>query len=296
MRFTDFPPGSNNCLTESLHNFLFRHYRDNNLSYTRECLQLLKTAGYDCCVCPVFTDETWTAPADIRTERLKDVSSALSHILVLGGDGTVLAVVRQLRSLSVPILSVNLGTKGFMTALEAEDFDRILNAARGEYRISERMMLDVSIERGGEIIYTDHALNDAVIHGYGECINITAYCNEERMIGYSGDGVIVATPTGSTGYSMSAGGPIVEPEAAAFILTPICAHSISAKPFVIGAQKVISVTTEKLHTRRAYLSIDGNSVLDLASGDRMLIRRSSMCTLMARFGEKSFFEIAYEKL
>ena len=149
---------------------------------------------------------------------------------------------------------------------------------------------------GTEIIYSDHALNDAVIHGYGECINITAFCDSDRMITYSGDGVIVSTPTGSTGYSMSAGGPIVEPEAAAFIVTPICAHSIGAKPFVIGAQKIISVTTEKLHTRRAYLSVDGNSVLDLASGDKMLIRRSEHRTLMARMSEKSFFEIAYEKL
>ena len=157
-------------------------------------------------------------------------------------------------------------------------------------------MLDVAIERGGEVIYTDLALNDAVIHGYGECINITAFCNDDRMIGYSGDGVIVATPTGSTGYSMSAGGPIVEPEAEAFILTPICAHSIGAKPFVVGSQKTISVTTEKLHTRRAYLSVDGYSVLDLCSGDRMIVRRSEHRTMMARVQDKSFFETAYEKL
>ena len=116
------------------------------------------------------------------------------------------------------------------------------------------------------------------------------------MIGYSGDGVIVATPTGSTGYSMSAGGPIVEPEADALILTPICAHSIDAKPFVVGAQKTISITTEKLHTRRAYLSVDGNTVMDLASGDRMIVRRSEHRTLMARVHDKSFFETAYEKL
>ena len=215
---------------------------------------------------------------------------------MIGGDGTILSVVRSLHGRSVPVLGVNLGTKGFMTALEAEDFEYIRSAARGEFRVSERMMLDIAIERGGDVIYTDLALNDAVIHGYGECINITAFCDNDRMIAYSGDGVIVATPTGSTGYSMSAGGPIVEPEAEGFILTPICAHSIGAKPFVIGAQKRISVTTEKLHTRRAYLSVDGNSVMDLSSGDKMIIRRSQHRTLMARVREKSFFETAYEKL
>ena len=116
------------------------------------------------------------------------------------------------------------------------------------------------------------------------------------MIAYSGDGVIVSTPTGSTGYSLSAGGPIVEPEAAAFILTPICAHSISAKPFVLGVKKQIFVVTEKLDTRRAYLAVDGNSVLDLSSGDKMIVRRSEHRTLMAQMNNKSFFEIAYEKL
>ena len=272
-------------------------YRDNDLLYTRRALRMLHEAGYSCVICPVFADAgDAVLPQDLPYSEISSLREECSLLLVIGGDGTILSAVRALHGRSIPILGVNLGTKGFMTALEADEFDKILFAARGEYRISERMMLDIAIEREGEIIYSDHALNDAVIHGYGECINITAFCDSDRMITYSGDGVIVSTPTGSTGYSMSAGGPIVEPEAAAFIVTPICAHSIGAKPFVIGAQKIISVTTEKLHTRRAYLSVDGNSVLDLASGDKMLIRRSEHRTLMVRMSEKSFFEIAYEKL
>ena len=272
-------------------------YRDAGLNYTRRALKLLSEAGFECVVCPVFAEDGEDVlPGDLAYLPVKELDGNCSLLVIIGGDGTILSVVRALCGRSIPVLGVNLGTKGFMTALEAEDIDLILAAARGEYRTSERMMLDVSIERGGEVIYTDLALNDAVIHGYGECINITAFCNDDRMIGYSGDGVIVATPTGSTGYSMSAGGPIVEPEADAFILTPICAHSISAKTFVVGAQKTISITTEKLHTRRAYLSIDGNSVMDLASGDRMIIRRSTHRTLMARVCGKSFFETAYEKL
>ena len=272
-------------------------YRDNDLLYTRRALRMLREAGYSCVICPVFADVgDAVLPQDLPYSEISSLREDCSLLLVIGGDGTILSAVRALHGRSIPILGVNLGTKGFMTALEADEFDKILCAARGEYRISERMMLDIAIEREGEIIYSDHALNDAVIHGYGECINITAFCDSDRMITYSGDGVIVSTPTGSTGYSMSAGGPIVEPEAAAFIVTPICAHSIGAKPFVIGAQKIISVKTEKLHTRRAYLSVDGNSVLDLASGDKMLIRRSEHRTLMARMSEKSFFEIAYEKL
>ncbi len=272
-------------------------YRDANLNYTRRAAEMLTGAGFPCVVCPVFAEEDADVlPRDLSYTPVRELDESCTLLVVIGGDGTIRSGVGELRGRSIPVLGVNHGTKDVMTALEAGDVDYVLAAARGEFRTSERMMLDVAIERGGEVIYTDLALNDAVIHGYGECINITAFCNDDHMIAYSGDGVIVATPTGSTGYSMSAGGPIVEPEADAFILTPICAHSISAKTFVVGAQKTISIITEKLHTRRAYLSVDGNSVLDLASGDRMIIRRSAHRTLMARVYGKSFFETAYEKL
>ena len=272
-------------------------YRDTELQFTQKAIELLAAEGMDSVVCPVFAQQGEAVlPEGLPYCGIESLGEDCDLLVVVGGDGTILSVVRSLKGREIPILGVNLGTKGFMTALEADEIEGIVRAARGERKISERMMLDIAIERDGEVIYRDLALNDAVIHGYGECINITAFCDSDRMIAYSGDGVIVATPTGSTGYSMSAGGPIVEPEATAFILTPICAHAIGAKPFVIGTKKTISVTTEKLHTRRAYLSVDGNSVLDLSSGDRMLISRSKHHTLMARMNDKSFFEIAYEKL
>ena len=272
-------------------------YRDHELQFTRRALALLGAQGKDCVVCPVFADNGESIlPQDLNYREISSLGEDCELLIVIGGDGTILSVVRALRGRAVPILGVNLGTKGFMTAIEADEFEQIAEAARGEYRLSERMMLDITVERGGEVIHRDLALNDAVIHGYGECINITAFCDSDRMIAYSGDGVIVSTPTGSTGYSLSAGGPIVEPEAAAFILTPICAHSISAKPFVLGVKKQIFVVTEKLDTRRAYLAVDGNSVLDLSSGDKMIVRRSEHRTLIAQMNNKSFFEIAYEKL
>ena len=157
-------------------------------------------------------------------------------------------------------------------------------------------MIDVELEREGKVIYTDHALNDVVLHGYGECIQLTAWCDGDAITSFSGDGIILSTPTGSTGYSMSAGGPIVEPDAAAIILSPICAHMMSAKTFVLGPDRTILVRTQKLHGRRAYMSVDGNSVADLENGDQIRVRRSSHCTLMADLGLKSFYEIAYEKL
>ena len=197
-------------------------FRDTELKITRHAIQLLQDAGFETAVCPVFAEkDDGVIPKDIPSFQLREVARDCTLILVIGGDGTILAASRQIHGTEVPLLGVNLGTKGFMSALEPENIDLIVNAARGEYKISRRMMLDVALLRDGKAIYTDCALNDAVIHGYGECVKITAWCNGERMTSFSGDGVIISTPTGSTGYSMSAGGPIVEPGTANMILSPI---------------------------------------------------------------------------
>lgn len=272
-------------------------FRDAELKLTRQALKLLNDAGFKTAVCPVFAEENdRVIPDDIETLRLGDIARDCSLIIIIGGDGTILAVSRQIRGLEIPLLGVNLGTKGFMTTLEPEDIGLIVKAAKGDYKISKRMMMDVSLIRDGKVIYTDYALNDAVVHGYGDCVKISAWCDGERITSFSGDGVIISTATGSTGYSMSAGGPIVEPEADAMILSPICAHMMSARSFVLGPGRRISVKAEKLHSRRAYLSVDGNPVMDLANGDMIAAERSGHSTLMVDMGLKSFYELAYKKL
>ena len=272
-------------------------FRDLDLKFTRDCIRLLSEAGYDSVVCPVFAeDEPEALPSDLRYRKLEEVKKDCSLAVVIGGDGTILSVVRNLRSVEVPMLGINLGTKGFMANLEPEDLPLVVKAARGEYRISRRMMLEAQLWRGDKLLCVDHALNDVVLHGYGDCIGMTTICNGDRVSQISGDGIILSTPTGSTGYSMSAGGPIVEPEAENIIISPICPHVMGARSFVLDAQREVQVTAERLHGRRAYLAIDGNSVADLAGGDRVLVRRSEHHTLMADLGLKSFYDIAYEKL
>jgi NAD+ kinase len=216
--------------------------------------------------------------------------------VVIGGDGTILSVARLLRQAQVPLLGVNLGTKGFLATLEEEELPLIVRAARGEYRISRRMMLEAFLERGGETIYSDHALNDVVIHGYGECVYLTATCDGDGITAFSGDGIILSTPTGSTGYSMSAGGPIVEPSAEAIILSPICAHMLGARSFVLSSKRSVSVKLEMTHGRKAYLSVDGSFNVDLENLDRITVRKSELQILMADLGLRSFYQIAYEKL
>ena len=258
---------------------------------------MLHAAGYETAICPVFAEDApQVIPEDIETTTLDSVRSRCSLVVVIGGDGTILAAARQLHNADIPILGVNLGSKGFMAALEPEHMQLIVKAAAGEYTVSRRMMLDIELERGGEIIYRDKALNDVVLHGYGDCIRLTAWCAGNRITSFSGDGIILSTPTGSTGYSMSAGGPIVEPEASAIIVSPICAHMMSARSYVLGASHDVTVLAEKLHGRRAYISVDGNSVMDLANGDLLRVHRSDRCILMADMGLKSFFDLAFERL
>ena len=272
-------------------------FRDHQLALTKEACRLLREAGFETAVCPVFAeDDPNVLPTDISVSALEDVADACSLCIVIGGDGTILSVVRQIHALPLPILGVNLGTKGFMTALEPEDLPLIVDAAKGRYKISRRMMIDVRMERNGETVCMDHALNDIVLHGYGDCIQLTASCGGDTITAFSGDGIILATPTGSTGYSMSAGGPIVEPDAENIIISPICAHVMGARSFVLDPQRCIKVKAEKLHGRRAYMSVDGNSVMDLENGDVIYVSRSEHYTKMANPGLKSFYEIAYEKL
>lgn len=272
-------------------------FRDTGLQLTLEIRRMLSAAGHDSVVCPVFADdEPGVIPSEIPMVKLEDAAGECSLIVVVGGDGTLLSVARTLHDYSVPILGVNLGTKGFMTTLEPEDIALIPEAAKGSMTVSRRMKLDIALTRGGETIYTDCALNDAVIHGYGDCIKLTAMCDGDTITAFSGDGIVLATPTGSTGYSMSAGGPIVEPDAENILITPICAHVMGARSFVLDPMRTISVKTEKLHGRRAYLSVDGNPVYDLANDDVVTVKRSARYTEMVNMGRKSFYDIAYEKL
>ena len=272
-------------------------FRDKGCELSRRVAALLEENGFETCFCPVFADEgDAVLPQELSFCALSDVAASCTLIVVIGGDGTILHAARQITPHPVPVIGINLGSKGFMANLEPEEYAYVLQAARGEYTLSRRMKLDVRLYRAGVEICRDQALNDVVMHGYGDCIKITALCNSKRITAFSGDGIILSTPTGSTGYSMSAGGPIVEPDAEALIISPICAHMMSSRSFVLGADNVITVEMEKQHDRRAYLSVDGTSVMDLAGGDRLVVRRSESYTHMADIGLRNFYDIAFEKL
>ncbi|HIT29612.1 MAG TPA: NAD(+)/NADH kinase [Candidatus Scatomorpha stercoravium] len=267
-------------------------YRDRGLALTLAARTMLESDGHSTVISPAFVD----VPADSPMQPLGRAAAGADLIITFGGDGTMLHVARQVLTLGVPMLGVNVGTKGFMAAIEPEELALVRRAAAGEYRESPRMMLSISVVREGADVLSDHALNDAVVKSDVNCVDLTVASDGQDIARFSGDGVICATPTGSTAYSMSAGGPIIEPEAQNIVVTPICAHSMSARSFVLSPERRISISSRHRDNRRVFLSVDGSAAFELLPGDEVRVRRSSNTLMLAEMGRESFYNAALGKL
>ena len=269
--------------------------KDVGLKTSREAKQLLETAGFEVCFSPELLDgrpDDW--PDDLTISELEDVIEGASLVVSLGGDGTIMHTVRRLMGHEIPVIGVNLGTVGFLAELDRGDLSMLIPAARGEYEPSPRMMLEISVERGGETVYSNYALNDVSMHGIVQMIRMTARGDGRKILEFSGDGIVISSPTGSTAYSLSAGGPIVEPTAENLILTPICAHALIARSFVLAPDRVVTVTVSDLRCR-AFISSDGDS-FEVIDGDKLIVRKAKYKTMIAHVGDKAFYDIVFEKL
>ena len=267
--------------------------RDVDFVRTNVAATALEAAGYEVVVCP--TSRPCDNPScDSRT--LDEAAESASLMVALGGDGTMLRVARAAMKHQTPIIGINLGHKGFMAELAAGDTRHLLKAAAGDYNPVKRMMIDVELIREGEIIYRDSALNDAVVGGVASAISLAAYGDGSIITQYSGDGIIVATPTGSTAYSLAAGGPLVEPTAENIILTPISAHLTTARPFVLACDRQVTVQTDNNGDKQIWLSVDGGKPITMYDGDELIIRKSLHTTVMAKVTDKSYYDITFEKL
>ena len=269
--------------------------KDDRLETSRQAKTMLERAGFEVCVCPEFVDgRPDDLPADLPLRELEDVIDAASLVVSLGGDGTIMHTARRLMGYDIPIIGVNLGTMGFMAELDRSELEMLLPAARGEFTPSPRMMLEVRVERDGETAFRDFALNDVFVHGVLQTIRMTARGDGRKILEFSGDGIVISSPTGSTAYSLSAGGPIVEPTAENLILTPICATALTARSFVLAPDRVVTVTLRDLRCK-AFLSADGGS-FELRGGDTLIVRKAEHKTLIAHVGDKAFYDIVFEKL
>ncbi len=229
--------------------------------------------------------------------READVDCAL----VLGGDGTLLRAARNITDSKIPLLGINLGTLGYLAEVESACVEEAVEKLLAdEYVREERMMLNGRII-AGEMEERQYALNDIVISRCGtlQILNVRIYVNDRFLNDYCADGVIVATPTGSTGYNLSAGGPIVEPSASLLLLTPICPHTLNTRSIVFAPEDVITVEIppgKDGHEQMVEANFDGSYKAALRTGDRILIRRADRTTGIVRLNTESFLSVLHKKM
>ena len=273
-------------------------YRDKDFQTVREAARVLKEAGMDVRLClPFEVDKSYELPKDLKFSRLDRELPGASIVICFGGDGTILHMAKAATRHGIPILGVNIGTMGFMAELESNELQELKKLVTGEFTIDSRMMLDVTVQRDRDVIFHEMCLNDAVITkgSVARIVHLGVECDGVKAMECGGDGLIVSTPTGSTGYSLSAGGPIVEPDARNILITPICAHDMASRCIVVSMNRVVSVCLTKNARRNAFLSVDGGKALKLMIGDVTRIRKADRETKLIRLKNRSFFDVVHSK-
>lgn len=270
--------------------------KDQNLETTNRIKDFLESKGQRVTVRVKEAD--WKS----RTrEDFEDIASDVNCMIVLGGDGTVLQAARETKKNHIPIIGVNLGTLGYMTEIEPANLeDALTRLITGEYEQESRMMLTGKVF-AGENIVEGWALNDIVISRRGslQIIKFNIYVNGQFLNSYNADGMIVSTPTGSTGYNFSAGGPIIEPKARLIMLTPICPHSLNRTSIILSPEDVIEIEIPegkegKLQTVDA--NFDGSHTVEMNTGDRIRIMQSEKITEFIQLNQVSFLELLHKKM
>lgn len=273
-------------------------YRDKDLAVARQAKTILEQIGFQTVTCLPFEPEERERFNNIALMPLERELGSADLLVAFGGDGTILHLAKTVAIHDVPVLGINLGSLGFMSELEPNELHRLRELREHSYSVESRMMLDVTVLRGERAAYSNIALNDAVISkgSIARVVRLDTFTEEGRLTRVTGDGVIISTPTGSTGYSMAAGGPIVEPTAHNLLITPICAHSTRAASYVLSPEHVITVEAAEANRKFVYLSVDGSKAFSLKTGDRIRIRQSRYCTKLVRLSKKSFCDILDNKM
>ena len=276
-------------------------YRDRGLRVALEARRVLEHAGAQTTLCLPFQPkkgDRLDLPRQLALSMLDKELPTADLLICFGGDGTILHAARDATLHGVPILGVNTGSVGFMAELERSELPLLAPLAHGMYTVEERMMLDVKVLRGDKVLFQDTALNDAVISkgSMARVAEVEVMADRVKVMSITGDGVIIATPTGSTAYSMSAGGPIVEPTSRGIIVTPVCAHQLAARAMVLAPERMVTVQLPRGNHKYLYLSVDGGKAVRLAGGDRVEICRAERATQLVRLADRSFYQIINQKL
>ncbi|MBQ9142735.1 MAG: NAD(+)/NADH kinase [Lachnospiraceae bacterium] len=269
-------------------------HKDLNGELTEKIVNYLENKGQKA---TRMTGEDGAIPSE------EDIPTEAYCMLVLGGDGTMLQAARDTKRCRIPLIGVNLGTLGYMTEIEPGCLESALDKLiEGSFQIESRMMLNGHVYHKEDEIKEDWALNDIVISRSGslQIIKLKVYVNGQFLKEYSADGVIVTTPTGSTGYNLSAGGPIVDPKAQLIMLTPICPHTLNARSIILSPEDIIEIEIsagrEGRQEQQVEVSFDGTNVISVGVGDRVKIGKSEKTTEIIKISEVSFLEVLHRKM
>lgn len=285
--------------TNSMKHFLIitNAYKDAELKLTNALAAYIETkGGTSQCFVSNGEDIQTAAPMPEGIEPQTDC------VLVLGGDGTLIRAATRLVDSGIPMIGVNLGTLGYLCELEESNvFAAIDQLMAGEYMIEQRMMLSGRGIKEGLEVGSGLAFNDIVIHRTGalSIVSLIVYVNGEYLNTFRADGIILSTPTGSTGYNMSAGGPIVDPKAQMILITPINAHNLNSRSIVIGAEDEVVIEIGKRRSQKdetVEVSFDGDNAVKLKVGDRFMIRKAKDTARICKLSNKSFLEILSKKM
>ena len=276
-------------------------YRDRGMKAAQQARKILERVGVECCFCLPFEMGQGSHVELPRSLEFLDMHQELARadmLICFGGDGTILHAAKDATIHGIPILGVNMGSVGFMAELEEAELAQLERLAVGEYTTQERMMLQVRVIRSRQVVFDELALNDAVLSKgtIARVAELEVSADGDLICQLTGDGVVVATPTGSTAYSMSAGGPIVEPSSDNLIVTPVCAHQLSARPMVMAAERTITVQLPRRSRKSVYLSVDGGKSVRISGSDRVELRQADCRTRLVKLSGKNFYQLLNQKL
>ena len=272
--------------------------RDRGMEATHRAEHLLRSMGFRTVVCSPFKDQKEGAFADYDVRPLTAELRSADLLITFGGDGTILHLAKLAALNKTPVLGINMGGLGFIAELEAGELDLLKKLRDWDFETEQRMMLDVSVQREGRQIYTNLGLNDAVIREgpISHVIHLKVSSDGRHLADIAGDGVIIATPTGSTAYSLSAGGPVVEPVAQTMVVCPICIHNMRFSSYVLSPEHVLTIELERNGRKPVYLCVDESRAFSLKADDRIQVRRSKHTVRLVRLTERSFCEIFAQKM
>ena len=272
--------------------------RDQGMTVTRAAEKILHEMGFHTVVCSPFRDQKPGLFAGYNVRPLPLELKDADLLITFGGDGTILHLAKLVALHKIPVLGINMGGLGFVAELESGELEALRKLKDWDFDIEQRMMLDVAVGRDGRQIFTNLGLNDAVIREgpISHVIHLKIASDGRHLTDIAGDGVIIATPTGSTAYSLSAGGPVVEPVAQTLVVCPICTHNMRFSSYVLAPEHTLTVELERNGRKPVYLFVDESRAFALRSDDKVQIHRSRYVTRLARLTERSFCEIFAQKM